>query len=364
MDQTTEMLQPRSPHELCALVEEERSLLPVGGRSKPALSSGKADSILIDVSQLTGVLEYTPEEYTITAQTGTPVKEVIEVLHEHGQYLPFDPPFAEAGATLGGTIAAGLSGVGRQRFGGVRDFILGVRLVSGMGEIITGGGKVVKNAAGFDIPKLMVGSLGRLGVLTEVTFKVFPRPQAFAMGRLQCRDFEEAVRTLVELNSRPFDLEGLELVPPDSVLVRIGGIREAFDVRLRNIEETLSIPMVRLSESEETDILRDLRNFSWRPDHHGLAKIAISPGRIDDLYELFQSINCPCRFGGGGCVAWVAYPHVEARDRLCDGLRIRNLAGLLLIGENDSPLLGNWEENTFLKRIRAALDPEDRFAAW
>ena len=102
------------------------------------------------------------------------------MLAEHGQYLPFDPPLAAAGATLGGTVAAGLSGPGRYRYGGVRDFVLGVRFVDGMGNLVRGGGKVVKNAAGFDFPKLMVGSLGRLGVLAELSFKVFPQPPAFA----------------------------------------------------------------------------------------------------------------------------------------------------------------------------------------
>src|SRR5690606_8123830 len=83
----------------------------------------------------------------------------------------------ERGATLGGTVAAGLSGPGRFRYGGVRDFLLGVRLVNGQGEVVRGGGKVVKNAAGFDIPKLLVGSLGRFGVIVELTFKVFPQPE-------------------------------------------------------------------------------------------------------------------------------------------------------------------------------------------
>ena len=94
--------------------------------------------------------------------------------------MPCEALFAEAGATLGGTVAAATSGPGRLRFGGVRDFLLGVRFVTGDGRVVFGGGKVVKNAAGFDLPKLMVGGLGRFGVLTELTFKVFPKPEKFA----------------------------------------------------------------------------------------------------------------------------------------------------------------------------------------
>ena len=97
---------------------------------------------------------------------------------KQGQYLPFDPMLSAAGATIGGTVAAGISGPGRYRYGGIRDFLLGVQFISSDGAVINAGGKVVKNAAGFDIPKLLVGSLGRLGVMTELTFKVFPQPVA------------------------------------------------------------------------------------------------------------------------------------------------------------------------------------------
>src|SRR5439155_368623 len=141
------------------------------------------------LSRLSGIVEYEPSEFTFTALAGTPLKAIIAALAERGQYLPFDPPLADAGATLGGTIAAGLSGPGRVRFGGLRDFILGVRFVDGEGRILRMGGKVVKNAAGFDLPKFFVGSAGRFGVLAEITFKVFPRPAATRTLRLDAADF-------------------------------------------------------------------------------------------------------------------------------------------------------------------------------
>ena len=153
-----------------------------GGGSKPALSTScrASDALSLDLSRLNGVVDYQADEYTFTARAGTPVADVEAMLAERGQYLPFDPPFAARGATLGGTVAAGLSGSGRYRYGGVRDFLIGMRFVDGQGQEVRGGGTVVKNAAGFDFPKLFVGSLGRLGVLTELTFKVFPQPPAYA----------------------------------------------------------------------------------------------------------------------------------------------------------------------------------------
>src|SRR5690606_9356314 len=154
----------------------------VGGGSKAGLVAGDAE-VRIDLSALRRLVEYDPGEFTFTAAAATPLREVREMLAAHGQYLPFDPPLADAGATLGGTVAAGRRGPGRLRYGGVRDFLIGIRFVDGRGALVQGGGKVVKNAAGFDLPKLMVGSLGRLGILTELTFKVFPAPPATASLR-------------------------------------------------------------------------------------------------------------------------------------------------------------------------------------
>ena len=156
-------------------MREHDRVLPIGQRTKQSLSAG-TDATLISLNQLSGIVQYEPSEFTFTALAGTTLHELIETLAEKGQYLPFDPPLVDAGATLGGTVSAGLSGPGRFRYGGVRDFLLGVKFISGDGEVITAGGKVVKNAAGFDIPKLLVGSAGRLGIMTELTFKIFPSP--------------------------------------------------------------------------------------------------------------------------------------------------------------------------------------------
>src|SRR6185503_15751320 len=140
-----------------AAAQGQRSL-PRGGGTKDALSSAGGETTRLDLGGCAGIVEYAPSEFTVTALAGTPIAEMVAALGERGQYLPFDPILVEAGATLGGTIAAGVSGSGRARYGGIRDFILGVRFLDGGGTLVRGGGKVVKNAAGFDLPKLMVGS--------------------------------------------------------------------------------------------------------------------------------------------------------------------------------------------------------------
>ena len=157
------VLSPESIDQVAEAVRSSGRVLAVGRQTKPRLSCSNATKLCL--SKLRGILEYEPSEFTFTALAGTPLRDLVEALAQRGQYLPFDPLLVEAGATLGGTVAAGLSGPGRFRFGGLRDFILGARFVDGTGRLLRLGGKVVKNAAGFDLPKFFVGSLGRFGVL-------------------------------------------------------------------------------------------------------------------------------------------------------------------------------------------------------
>lgn len=125
-----------------------------------------------------GIVNYEPTELVLTARAGTPLAELDEVLAGEGQQMPFDPPRFGGGGTLGGAIASGLSGPGRPWLGAARDQVLGLRLINGRGEHMRFGGEVMKNVAGYDVSRLMSGALGTLGVLTEISLKVLPRPEA------------------------------------------------------------------------------------------------------------------------------------------------------------------------------------------
>src|SRR5258706_10680398 len=128
----------------------KRAVLARGSGTKWRIGSQPpGDAVVLSTQGLRGILQYEPGELTFTARAGTPLADVEAALAANGQYLPFDPPFASAGATLGGTIAAGLSGPRRMRYGGLRDFVIGVEYVSAGGLTVHGGGKVVKNAAGY-----------------------------------------------------------------------------------------------------------------------------------------------------------------------------------------------------------------------
>jgi len=146
-----------------------------GGNSK-AFYGRQIEGDPLDVNEHRGIVNYAPTELVLTARAGTPLQEVEQTLAEKQQMLAFEPPHFADAATLGGTIACGLSGPRRPYNGAARDFVLGSRLINGKGEHLHFGGEVMKNVAGYDISRLLTGSLGTLGVITEVSLKVLPVP--------------------------------------------------------------------------------------------------------------------------------------------------------------------------------------------
>ena len=140
----------------------------------------------LDVAGHQGILSYEPRELVVRARAGTKLAEIVATLAEAGQHLPFDPPAFGASATLGGTIACGLSGPSRPYAGSARDHVLGARIVNGRGEVLEFGGQVMKNVAGYDVSRLMVGALGSLGVLLDVSLKVLPIPESHVTLVKEC----------------------------------------------------------------------------------------------------------------------------------------------------------------------------------
>ena len=163
---------------------------------------------LLDVSHLRGIVHYEPTELVITARAGTALSDIEAALAERGQMLGFEPPHFGATATLGGTIACGLSGPARPFRGAARDFLLGTRVVNGKGELLRFGGEVMKNVAGYDVSRLMCGAYGTLGVLLEVSLKVLPRPAAEASLVFEL-DRETALERMTAWQRLPLPLSGL-----------------------------------------------------------------------------------------------------------------------------------------------------------
>lgn len=353
------VLRPKTIGDVQEIVRAHRAVFPRGAGTKTALATPPPDATVLDLSGVVGIVEYDPAEFTFTARAGTPVREIQQTLADHGQELPFDPPLAAAGATLGGAVASGLSGPGRYRYGGVRDFILGVRFVDGLGNLVRGGGKVVKNAAGFDFPKLMVGSLGRLGVLVELTFKVFPAPRAHATVRAEFPRLEEAVEVLARLLLSPFNLVALDLEPPGVLWVRIGGLPESLPARLDRLVAFLDGDAEVLRGAEEVGVWERAREFAWVPPRWALVKVPTTPRHILQLEERLSGIEALRRYSAGGAVAWVACPGDP--QALHGVLGELGLAGLRVLGPPGPPILGAWAGAAFGRRVKRALDPDGRF---
>lgn len=159
----------------------------------------------LDTRAYSGILEYQPEELVITACAGTPLKEIEAALKEKNQMFAFEPPHFGEDATFGGAIAAGLAGPGRITVGNFRDFVLGARILDGKGQDLSFGGKVMKNVAGYDVSRLLPGSLGTLALLLEASVKVLPKPAATATLRCQISQ-DKALKVLNEWAGQPLPL--------------------------------------------------------------------------------------------------------------------------------------------------------------
>ncbi|MDM0090684.1 MULTISPECIES: glycolate oxidase subunit GlcE [unclassified Variovorax] len=175
-----------------------------GGGTKDFYGEAAQGEVL-DTRALAGIRSYEPSELVVTVRAGTLLSELEALLAEQGQCLPFEPPHFGAGGTVGGMVAAGLSGPARASVGAVRDYVLGVTLVDGRGEVLSFGGQVMKNVAGYDVSRVLAGSLGVLGLIAEVSLKVLPVAPAEATLRFECGQ-AEALDLLNGWGGRPLPL--------------------------------------------------------------------------------------------------------------------------------------------------------------
>jgi glycolate oxidase FAD binding subunit len=191
----------------------------VAGGTRRSVGRPVGDLPMLDVSGLSGIIKYEPAELIITAQPATPLTEIKAVLAEKGQRLGFDPADwsrllgSNGAATLAGAASTDASGSGKLRHGGARDSLLAFRAVNGLGEAFRGGAKVVKNVTGFDLPKLMCGAYGTLGVLTEMTFRVYPEPQLAATLCLSDVTPEDGFAALRKIALSALEPAGLAYLP-------------------------------------------------------------------------------------------------------------------------------------------------------
>jgi glycolate oxidase FAD binding subunit len=361
-----------------AAVREGGPLVPVAGGTQTAthpVPGGGARAL--GVSGLTGIVDYDPAELTFTARPGTPLAEIEAMLASHGQHLPFDPPRLGERATLGGAVAAGVTGPNGFA-AGIRDFVVGVRFVDGTGRLAMGGGKVVKNAAGFDLPKLMVGSLGRLGVMVELSLKVFPRPAATATVRFPTVGLPAGLAALAALARGPVPVTALDLDPGGAVTARIGGSAELIAARAERLGRSIApggepiLDGARVTRAVDPPgevasagaaYWEEARRFAWVGAGRRLVVVPLSARRVLALDADLEACGLTRRYGLAANVAWIAWPEAEPVAALSDLLVAHALSGVALTGPPlPEPLLGAATGGAFGRRVAGALDPAGVFA--
>jgi glycolate oxidase FAD binding subunit len=201
-----------------------------GGGSKDWYGQG-FDGEILDTRMYSGIVDYEPTELVITARCGTPLSDIEAALAEHNQMLAFEPPHFGPGATIGGVLASGLSGPRRASAGAARDFVLGAVLMDGRGQVLTFGGQVMKNVAGYDVSRLLAGSLGTLGLILQMSVKVLPRPLRESTLRFAMSEIDALAR-LNEWAGQPLPLSAS--CWHDGVLtLRLSGAQAAVDAAER-----------------------------------------------------------------------------------------------------------------------------------
>ncbi len=295
-----------------------------GNGSKRALLRPVQATRSISVRGLTGITLYHPTELIISARAGTPLPEIEAALAEKGQHLIAEPPDLAAlfgssrPATIGGIVATNLSGPRRIAWGAMRDHVMGIRAVNGKGEIFRSGGRVLKNVTGLDLCKLLTGSHGTLGVITEVTLKVLPAPKATGTVSIRVATLEQGIAALSAGLGSPFSVTGAALLPEGD-----GGIAH---LRIEDFEESVAYrcgklrdDMARFGEASiamDTQALwqgiRDAEPLGAEPED-AIWRVSVQPSAAPGVVASLRAAGgSKFLLDWGGGLVWVAAPASEA----------------------------------------------------
>lgn len=231
-------MRPETEGQLADLIRDARTPLSVtGGGTRLWPSEGQGTRL--DMTGLTGVTLYEPEALTLVVRAGTTLDTVRQILAAEGQMLGFEPHGAP-GSTIGGVAATNASGPRRVQAGAARDAMIGVRFIDGQGAVIRNGGRVMKNVTGYDMVKLMAGSRGTLGALTEISFRTAPLPPVTATVALADLDAAAAIPALTSALGGPFDVSGAAWLPGHGALIRVEGLAASVKARVADLTARLS----------------------------------------------------------------------------------------------------------------------------
>ncbi|WP_306119171.1 MULTISPECIES: FAD-binding protein [unclassified Roseitalea] len=389
----TEQLTPQSEDEACAMVAEQRAgkrtLAIAGAGSKAVIGQPTTADATLSSTGLRGIVEYNPEELVIVARAGTPLAEIEAALAGNNQMLAFAPPDwgrlldADAGQTIGGVAATNLSGSRRLSAGAARDALLGVRFVNGRGEAVKSGGRVMKNVTGLDLVKLMAGSWGALGLITEVAFKVLPRPASETTLLIRGADDAAAARLMARAMATSAEVSAAAHLPArvaetvvgegPATLLRLEGFADAIAERIGRLEPALETDLA-LEEIGETASraawaaigdgapFADGQGIVWRISAAPMAGHAI----VGDVRAMTRG---EAYYDWQGGLIWLRLAGEDPQAALVRGAVARNGGGHATLirapeavraqtptFQPEAPAIGALSE-----RIRASIDPDGVF---
>ena len=312
----------------------------VGGGSKRSFGRPVQADGTLDLSALAGISVYEPEELVLSAGPGTPLAEIEEALSTNGQLMAFEPPDltvllgqTPGGGTLGGIVACNLSGPRRIRAGAVRDHVLGLEGVSGRGETFKTGGRVMKNVTGYDLSKLMTGSLGTLGAMTGLTIKVLPMPVETRTVAVLGLDDTTAVAALTQALQSPYEVTGAAHLPKgvalgmdtggmadagtSATVLRVEGFPASVDFRCGWLTSQFAARNeVRIVDGDASRALwrsiRDVEPFAAAGDGRQVWRLSVPPASaVAVATRLAAELSAEYFFDWGGGLVWVAIPAAD-----------------------------------------------------
>ena len=363
---------PDTPNELIEqirLAATNRTPLRICGGDTKAFYGGPTTGENLSTIGWRGITSHEPTELVVTARAGTPLAELEAALAAKGQCLPFEPPNLGPASTVGGVVAAGLAGPGRASAGGVRDYVLGMQFINGRGEWLTFGGQVMKNVAGYDVSRVMAGSLGTLGVITDVSLKVLPVPPAEATLVFQLGQ-GEALEQLHRWGGQPLPLnascwvkDATQADAPELLFVRLRGAVAAV--------ESASERMAKEAGGERMDNAQAAPDWAACRDQR--LPFFQSPAPQQCLWRLSLPQTAPVLalpyaqlIEWHGAQRWLWAPASAAADIRAAAAAANGHATLFRAGADGAPGVARFDRQSaaieaITQRLRAEFDPAGIF---
>jgi glycolate oxidase FAD binding subunit len=320
------LLAPASEDEAADMAREARAkaekLAIVGGGSRAGLGRPCENRTLLSTARLSGVVFYEPAEMVICARAGTSLAAIDALIAQRGQMLPFEPMdhralYATVGEpTIGGLVAGNISGPRRLTAGAARDSLIGLRFVNGRGETIKSGGRVMKNVTGLDLVKLLCGAYGTLGLVTEATFKLLPKPEREATVVIRRLDDARAIEAMTTALGSPFGVSGAVHLEPGMgrdfarTFLRVEGVAASVEHRIGALIKLLAPFGAKhaLVEDESRRLWRAVRNVEYlaEPRERAIWRISLAPSKGAEFIARLGAAALAHYYDWGGGLVWLA----------------------------------------------------------